>query len=235
MHHAYFFAGEREKGITNALAFSERELGLSPLGNPDVLLERHGLFTVDDARRIATKAELVPMRGDKKLFIIAANRLFHEAQNAMLKLFEEPPAGTTLVLVIPSEGNLLYTLRSRLQPLPGGDERENKKEKHEPMVEEFIAGDAAAREKVIAKILDEAKSDDDEEKQGARAKALRFAEGLSRAAYIAWRKESGPDSRDNLQAFLHDLDRLVPVLNDRAAPLKPILEHILIVAPKKLV
>jgi hypothetical protein len=229
MAQAYFFAGEREEGIRQAVGYAESELGLTGAGNPDVLIERHGLFAVDDARRIAAKAGLVPLRGDKKIFIIAANRLFHEAQNAMLKLFEEPPAGTTLVLVIPSEGNLLYTLRSRLQPLPAG----RQSFAVNPEVEAFIAGGSAARAKVIAEILDEAKSDDDEEKQEARAKALRFAEGLSRAAYDAWRKEKGPDSRDALQAFLHDLDRLVPVLNDRSAPLKPILEHILIIAPKK--
>jgi len=231
MGHAYFFAGEREEGIRQAIFYAENEMGLRGAGNPDILIERHGLFTVDDARRIAAKAELVPMRGDKKIFVIATNRLFHEAQNAMLKLFEEPPAETTLVLVIPSEGNLLYTLRSRLQPLPHG---KGGKRMEEPLVEEFIAGGSAAREKVIAKILDEAKSDDDEEKQEARAEALRFARGLTRAAHAAWEKEKGPDSRDGLQAFLHDLDRLIPILNDRAAPLKPILEHILIIAPKKL-
>lgn len=231
-HHAYFFAGEREEGIAAALAFGERALGLFPVGNPDVMIERHGLFTVDDARRIAAKAELSPLMGDKKMFIIAANRLFHEAQNAMLKLFEEPPAETTLVLVIPSEGNLLYTLRSRLQPLPHvGVTTSHIEISEEAKV--FVAGGEAVREKVIAKILDEAKSDDDEEKQEARAKALRLAEGLSRTAYAAWRKEEGPDSRDNLEAFLHDLDRLVPILHDRAAPLKPILEHLLITAPKK--
>src|SRR6185437_2978159 len=111
-HHAYFFAGDREAGIEAAVSYAETELGLPSVGNPDVLIERHGLFAVDDARRIAAKAELAPLSGDKKIIIIAASRIFHEAQNAMLKLFEEPPAGTTLALVIPSEGNLLYTLRS---------------------------------------------------------------------------------------------------------------------------
>jgi hypothetical protein len=231
MAHAFFYAGDGEQGITAALAFGERELGMSLTGNPDILIERHGLFSVDDARRIAAKAELVPMKGETKLFIISANRIFHEAQNAMLKLFEEPPAGTTLVLVIPSEGNLLYTLRSRLLPLPV------KSEEGEVISEEaqtFIKGNEKAREKVVEEILDEAKSDKDEEKQEARAKALRFAEGLSRAAYAAWRNEAGPDARDELQSFLHDLDRLVPVLHDRSAPLKPILEHILIIAPKRI-
>lgn len=227
-HHAYFVAGDREEGIKNALAYAEGALGMPLTGNPDILIERHGLFTVDDARRIATKAELAPL-GDKKIFIIAANRLFHEAQNAMLKLFEEPPAETTLVLVVPSEGDLIYTLRSRLQPLPGANESAAISEE----AEAFAKGNAAAREKVVESILDRAKSDKDEEKQEARAKALRLAEGLARTAHKAW-LAAGPGARDELQAFLHDIDRLIPVLHERAAPLKPILEHLSIIAPKKL-
>jgi hypothetical protein len=155
-HHAFFVAGEREEGIEAALRYAEDSLGMPLIGNPDILVERHGLFTVDDARRIAAKAELAPL-GDKKLFIIAANRLFHEAQNAMLKLFEEPPAGTTLILIVPSEGDLIYTLRSRLQPLPNAEGgRAISKE-----TEAFVRGSAADREKVIEGILDDAKSDKD--------------------------------------------------------------------------
>lgn len=229
-HHAYFVTGEREAGVSAALAYAEDVLGMPLAGNPDILIERHGLFTVDDARRIAAKAELAPM-GDKKLFVIAANRMFHEAQNAMLKLFEEPPAETTLVLVVPSEGDLIYTLRSRLQPLPNAKEGSGALSEE---AETFAKGSAAAREKVVEGILDDAKSDKDEEKQEARAKALRLAEGLARAAHSAW-LAAGPGARDELQAFLHDLDRLIPVLHDRAAPLKPILEHLLITAPKKLI
>ena len=35
-----------------------------------------------------------PFAGEHKVVIIAANRAYHEAQNALLKLFEEPPPGT---------------------------------------------------------------------------------------------------------------------------------------------
>ncbi|HVW71769.1 MAG TPA: hypothetical protein VHB93_01295 [Candidatus Paceibacterota bacterium] len=229
-HHAFFWVGEQEAGIAAALRYAERDMKLSLTGNPDIIIERYGLLRVEDARRVGDKAALAPLKGSEKLYIIAASRIFHESQNAMLKLFEEPPAGTTLVLIVPSEGDLLYTLRSRLLPLPG----ETKETVLSEEVQEFIAGSSAAREKVVERILDDAKSDTDEDKQSARARALQLAEGLAQSGYAVWRKESGPDSRDKLQAFLTDLDRLIPVLHDRSAPLKPILEHLLITAPKKL-
>lgn len=229
-HHAFFWAGETEQGVEAALRFAERDMKLSLTGNPDIIIERYGLLRVEDARRIGEKASLAPVKGSEKLYIIGAGRIFHESQNAMLKLFEEPPEGTTLILIVPSEGDLLYTLRSRLLPLPVETNEAALSEE----AQAFIAGGAAAREKVVEGILDDAKSDNDDEKQAARARALRLAEGLTQSAYKVWRTESGPDSRDKLQAFLTDLDRLIPILHDRSAPLKPILEHILITAPKKL-
>jgi len=223
-HHAFFYAGDREAGITAALSYVEKDLGLDPVGNPDVITLRHVLFSVADSRALIERAVLAPMRGDQKVLIIAAYRFFHEAQNALLKLFEEPAPGTTLILIVPSEGNIITTLRSRLHPLPMG------KEVQLAGIEEaFVRGGPAAREKVVSGILDEAKSDDDNEKLEARVKALRLAEGIAREGYASWRKSDGAAMR----SFLSDLDRIIPVLNDRSAPLKPILEHLLIAAPNK--
>ena len=51
-HHAYFITGESEKGIERALAHAEADLGLARENNPDLIVLRHGLFSVDDARKI---------------------------------------------------------------------------------------------------------------------------------------------------------------------------------------
>jgi hypothetical protein len=228
MAQAYYLIEDSEVGIEKALAYGREVMEFTTQAHPDVRIERHALFTVEDARRLIGIAALAPVAGSEKLIVIAASRLFHEAQNALLKLFEEPPEGTTIVLIVPGEGNLLATLRSRLLPLPvsahvgyGVSHMDSED------AGEFMGGSAAARAKVIAKLLDAAKSDDDEDKQEARAAALRFAEGLARIAYAAWRQKGG----NAMKEFLSDLNCLIPVLNDRSAPLKPILEHILIVCP----
>ena len=62
--------------------------------------------------------------GHGKVFIIDEAELLNQAgQNALLKTLEEPPAGTTLILVTASEDRLLPTIRSRCMriafaPLP---------------------------------------------------------------------------------------------------------------------
>ncbi|OYV27629.1 MAG: hypothetical protein B7W98_01385 [Parcubacteria group bacterium 20-58-5] len=118
--HAYAIEAEQEEGITVALGVAERALGLSGQKNPDVVVLRHGLLTVEDARRAAEHAAQGAFTGDQKVIIIAALRAYHEAQNALLKVFEEPAPGVHLFLVLPSLGGLLPTLRSRVQVLDVG-------------------------------------------------------------------------------------------------------------------
>lgn len=222
-HHAFYVAGDMEEGVRSALAYGARVLGLAPAGNPDVVVLRYGLFPVEEARKITELASRAPAAGDKKLIVIAAARIFHDSQNALLKVFEEPPLGTTLILIVPSEGALIPTLRSRLLSLPseGG---EATAPEH---VRLFLKGSAAEREKIIAKLLDRAKSDKPEEKQAARIEALSLANGLATAAFP---NRSDPETL----AFLSDLDRFIPILHTASAPLKPIFEHLLLVLPKRI-
>lgn len=225
MAHAYFITGGSEEGITKAESFSEREFGLARRGNPDLVILRHGLFSVEDARKLMDVAVAAPI-GSHKVIIVSATRFFHEAQNALLKLFEEPPQNVTLILVLPSEGVLLPTLRSRLALLTESDANEAA---ISALAHEFLAANAAEREKIIAKLVDCSKSDKDEEKQQARSDAVRLAEDLMRAA-------SGKEGVQNAErrAFIDDLMHFLPLLHTRSAPLKLIFEHLLLVIPKTL-
>lgn len=222
--------GDPEEGIQQALAYGERVLGLVPAGNPDVVVLRYALFPVEEARKIFDIAHRVPLRGDTKLIIISATRLFHESQNALLKVFEEPPKGVTIVLVVSSDGVLLPTLRSRLIALP--HDTQNSESKNSTIYstaptdegEGFLAVSGAEREKIVGKLLDKAKSDKAEEKQAARTEALALATSLMKALYP---KREDP----RVRAALSDLDRFIPILHERSAPLKLIFEHLLLVIP----
>lgn len=225
MAHAYVITGGIEEGVAKALAFAENKFGLVGQGNPDVVVLRHNLFSVEDARKLADIAVAAPI-GEHKVIIVSATRFFHEAQNALLKLFEEPPQNVTLILVLPSQGVLLPTLRSRLAPLP--EQRGNETDVSE-FAQEFLAADPAEREKLIAKLVDRSKSDKDEEKQQARSDAVRLAEDLMRAA--SEKKRIGDKE---YRLFVDDLMHFLPLLHTRSAPLKLIFEHLLLVVPKGL-
>lgn len=224
-HHAYLVTGDIEEGIEAALGEASRVLGEDTAGNPDVVVLRYGLFSVEDARMFQDAVMRAPVRGTQKVVIVCATRFFHEAQNALLKTFEEPPQGTFLVLVLPSEGMVLPTLRSRLVSLP-----DTKARALPPITHDFLEAGKEGREKMVAKLLERTKSDNDEEKATARADALSLVEGLTMVAYAAHRKAPSPE----LAAFLSDLDAFTPLLHDRSGPLKLMFEHLLIVTPKGL-
>ncbi len=72
--------------------------------------------TADNKKYIEPVASKAPMLGHGRVFIVdEAELLDASAQNVLLKLLEEPPAGTHLFLVTVSEDQLLPTIRSRCQ------------------------------------------------------------------------------------------------------------------------
>jgi DNA polymerase-3 subunit delta' len=81
------------------------------------------LIVVDQVREAIDFANTTSQRGGYKIVCIEpAESMNLNAANALLKLLEEPPAGTLLLLLTQQPGLLLATLRSRCQrlalPLP---------------------------------------------------------------------------------------------------------------------
>ena len=78
---------------------------------------RH-LFTenlsIDEARWLVKESAKKALGTGLHQFVIVAKGLTHEAQNALLKLFEEPPENTVFYLIVPHTSILIPTLRSRL-------------------------------------------------------------------------------------------------------------------------
>ena len=80
----------------------------------------HSLASV---RLIQRRAALTPVEGGPRVFIVGeADRLIaqeasQEAANALLKLLEEPPAGSLFLLTTVEARRLLPTMRSRAAPL----------------------------------------------------------------------------------------------------------------------
>lgn len=73
---------------------------------------------IEQAREIAREANFRPNEGHRRVFIIDdADRLNESSANALLKILEEMPATTYLILVTSRPDALLPTIRSRCQTL----------------------------------------------------------------------------------------------------------------------
>ena len=86
-----------------------------------------GTIGVNEAREISNVLSLQPYESDYKIMIIwQAEKMNTEASNKLLKLLEEPPAGTIFLLVTQNVEKMLPTVLSRcqiirLQPVERGD------------------------------------------------------------------------------------------------------------------
>ena len=97
------------------------EIRKDPLRSPQV--EGPRALYLAAARTLRKQAQKRPSMGDRQIFIIAEAEALaprdssSEAANALLKLLEEPPSGTSIILTSGEPGRLLPTIRSRTSNL----------------------------------------------------------------------------------------------------------------------
>ena len=221
MHHAYYIEGP----LSAFGAYKER---VAPF-----YAREYERFGIDEARELQGIATLKNYTDG--VFLLGVASLTSEAQQAMLKLFEEPQKGTQFVLMVP-HGTLLPTLRSRMMEYPGkldtaqqlaqkkvlGSPASSRKGSRGP---DYFSGQAAAsflalsgkdRSDVIAKLLK-----DDE---GVRERVRDFINALE----VELHKKIG---EPKIRQALEDIAMVRQYLQDRSPSLKMLLEHLAIALP----
>jgi len=215
MHHAYVYEGSQE--LLGALVESAQRLfGLVAEHNPDVRVQSIEKFGIDDAAALKASAAFKTMSG-RALFIVGMASITTEAQQALLKLFEEPQTGVSFVLLVP-HGSLLPTLRSRLLDYP---EALATTIDQSSVVSSFLKGDRKSRGATIAALLK-----DDE---GVRERVRDFLQSLELALYT---KLSSGRNTDQLRSALEDIAATRSYLSDRSPSLKMLLEHVALSVPR---
>ena len=75
-------------------------------------------ISVDQIRKLRQEAFVRPHMADRRVFLVdPADSMNPQAQNALLKILEEPPAGVMFLLIAENEATLLDTVISRCVPL----------------------------------------------------------------------------------------------------------------------
>ncbi len=110
MHHANLLIGNKDWALSQ-IPESEKNEG------QDIFVTHYDRMSIANVRSLIHEANLRPVVREYRTFILICDSLLHEAQNALLKLFEEPNAHTVFYLILPREDILLPTLRSRLNLL----------------------------------------------------------------------------------------------------------------------
>ena len=99
---------EKEMAENSPEYFNEEEGGKKPKEN----------ITIDQLRLMKQTAHLKPMVGRKRIFLIGqAERIDLQSSNTLLKILEEPPLYTHIILLSDNPYSILPTIRSRCQTL----------------------------------------------------------------------------------------------------------------------
>ncbi len=135
LHHAFLFCGPRGTGKTSTARILAKMVNCEqgPTAEPcgvctqcvairegqhldvvEIDAASHG--GVEDARELRERAPTAPAMGREKVYIIdEAQRLSREAFDALLKVFEEPPAGVRFVLATTEPHKMPATIVGRCQ------------------------------------------------------------------------------------------------------------------------
>jgi DNA polymerase III delta' subunit len=87
---------------------------------PDVMVisPEKNVLKIEQMRAMKQTAYLKPMVGNKRIFVIdQAEKMNEEAANSVLKILEEPPAFTHIILITHNPYLILPTIKSRCQDL----------------------------------------------------------------------------------------------------------------------
>jgi hypothetical protein len=196
LHHAYLLIGNPETALQAVLGFFE-ESHLSLKGSPDFFLFKEPLLGIDDARKLAEQAIRRAFLSHK-VFFLAPERITLEAQNALLKTFEEPIRDTHFFLALVDEHIVIPTLRSRMRTLRLGEGAEETEE-----ARKFLSLSVKERLVFVKKFID------------AEKNLSRFLDQL-----LLELKKRGNS------AALNQVYRLRLSSDDRGASARLILEHL---------
>lgn len=121
LHHAYLIEAVDKSLVGRLVTILEKRFAISSKGNPDFLVLYRDTFGIDESHELIRLQVHRVAEGLQKLIVIYTGSITKEAQNALLKVFEEPTPSTHFFLVVPSLGSILPTLKSRLMILGNSD------------------------------------------------------------------------------------------------------------------
>lgn len=145
--------------LKTRVAVLREELGKEDLtyDDPDVLyIDSEQKMGIEQSRNIKDFFQMRPFRAKGKAVVVEdISGITPEAQNALLKLLEEPPESAIILLGTPVTHHLLPTVLSRVQIVNASSTREEVIE--DPIIEKILTSNIEERFKIVEKTTDKKK------------------------------------------------------------------------------
>ena len=238
LHHAYLIEGVEEEILPELFLFI-KDLGVETSHNPDFYHFTYDSFKIDDAHSLKSIQYEKSFSDGKKIFLICANNFLLEAQNTLLKIFEEPIENTHFFIIVPNADILLKTLVSRFYLIKTKTEMINELKE----AEKFITMPLKNRIDFIKELITE--EDEEEEylealppsggkaskSDSPRARALKFLNALEVVmSKPAFDKNMSRGILDTETHFAH-IFKVREFVNQPGSSLKNLLESVALIMP----
>lgn len=148
LHHGYVVVGEREAIVQNL----KTRLGTA------AIYDSSGLFGIAQSRLLKERQSRKLELGGRRFFVLAAQTITLEAQQALLKTFEEPNPGNHFFIIVSSETLVLPTLRSRCEIIYYPSRHPSAAVEKKPRV--FLSAPPEERLEIVAELLSTADAGD---------------------------------------------------------------------------
>lgn len=222
LHHAHVILGLHDAVAPILVSEIEKHLNIKAKGNPDVTVKFYSSLGVDEAKELRDAEKLAGFGGAKKIFIIGTESFTHQAQNALLKTFEEPTTGTHFFIILPRAEMLLPTLRSRVLVVSGNiANTDDSKES----AEKFLNANLDRRLAIAKKMA--------EKKAGENVDRELFRRMLDHIERILYTRTAGKRDDATANIFREIFQAKTYLANPGSSP-KMLLEHIAIVLPRSI-
>lgn len=220
LHHAYCFEGGREYILNALFKFLENDLKFKIKGNPDFYSVSFDTLGINEGRSINEIQSRKAVSATRRIFIISVNFITKEAQNSLLKMFEEPSGDSVFFLIISSASILLPTLRSRMMIVNLGHGGISDRFSVEKLFDanKFIKSSVAERLAMIKRITDKIADE-----EASRFVAVDFLNAVERE--FLNNSLSVEAKLKNFFVF-KEIDKCRSYANDRSPSVKILLEHI---------
>ncbi len=218
LHHAYYFVGHKADELISKLKhFLENVVGVKTTGNPDFYHGKFKTLAIDDARAIteSSSRKSFDESSTRKIYIIEADFITEEAQNSLLKVFEEPTSGTHFFIISPQDV-LLPTLRSRMLVIQSDPPERSEGNKTYKAPATKVLDLSLAERLTLVKVITEGISDEEKTKQDA----IILLNQIEAELY-----ENGVEKSSK---SLEVCEATRASLYDRGAPVKIILENLML-------
>lgn len=228
LHHAYLIEGVREEIVPELFKFIE-SLGIKTSGNPDFCHMTFDSFKIDDARDLKSVEYEKGFSTGKKIFLISANNFLLEAQNTLLKIFEEPIENTHFFIITPNTNTLLKTLVSRFYLIKTEPELLEELKR----AEEFLKMSPKNRIDFIKEMLIETEDDIEIVSiNSSRPKALKFLNALESVlvSRMPLDKKMSRGILDTQVCFEH-IFKVREFLSQPGSSAKSLMESIALIVP----